>query len=202
MTPSTVTPGTLTPGSRAPDTVTSNDRSTLLWYALRTRGRAERQAALRLEAAGVEVFPALASVNRTWSDRVKRVAMPLFPGYIFARFALADAPHLLAVPGVVEVVRSGGLAAPLRDVEFDAVRRLTAGVESTGQLPEPPEAEDLLAPGMAVEVVRGPFQGLSGIFLEQAGGSRVAVRIDAIQEVRTIRMERDMVRPRSLEFVR
>jgi len=182
--------------------MTRDDRSTPHWYALRTRGRAERQAALRLEAAGVEVFPALASVMRTWSDRVKRVEMPLFPGYIFARFALADAALTLAVPGVVEVVRPGGRATPLRDVELDAVRRLAAGVEATGQLPEPPEAEDHLAPGVAVEVVRGPFQGLRGIFLEQEGGSRVAVRIDAIQEVRTIRMQRDMVRPHGLGLVR
>ena len=180
----------------------SDDRSTPLWYALRTRGRAERQAALRLAGAGVEVFPALAPIRRTWSDRVKRVEMPLFPGYIFARFALVDAAHALAVPGVVEVVRTGGRATPLREAELDAVRRLATGVEATGQLPEPMEEEDHLAPGMPVEVVRGPFQGLAGIFLEREGGSRVAVRIDAIQEVRTIRMERDMVRPRSLGPVR
>jgi len=189
MIPSPMTPGPMTP----------HDPSLPLWYALRTRGRAERQAALRLEAAGVEVFPALALLTRTWSDRVKRVEMPLFPGYIFARFALADAARALAVPGVVEVVRPGGRAVPLRDAELEAVRRLAAGVEVTGQLPELMEEEDRLAPGVAVEVVSGPFRGLRGVFLERRrGGSRVAISIEAIWAVRTVRMERDMVRPRGM----
>ena len=179
----------------------SDDRSTPLWYALRTRGRAERQAALRLEAAGVEVFPALAPIRRTWSDRVKRVEMPLFPGYIFARFALVDATHALAVPGVVEVVRTwggaGGRATPLRDAELDAVRRMAAGVEVTGELPEPFDPlGDLLEPGVAVEVVSGPFRGLRGVFLERRkGGSRVAVEIRVLRQARAVRMERSMVAP-------
>ena len=176
--------------------MTSDDRNTPFWYALRTRGRAERQAALRLSGAGVEVFPALAPVKRAWSDRVKRVAMPLFPGYIFARFAMADAAHTLAVPGMVEVVRTGGRATPLRDAELDTVRRLAAGVAATGELPEPFDPlGDLLEPGVPVRVTSGPFAGLTGIFLKREGGHRVAVEIRAIRQARAVRMDRKMVAP-------
>ena len=183
-----------------PGPTRSDDRTTPLWYALRTRGRAERQAALRLAGAGVEVFPALAPVKRAWSDRVKRVELPLFPGYIFARFALVDAAHTLAVPGVVEVVRTwggaGGRATPLRDAELDAVRRLAAGVEATGELPEPFDPlADLLEPGVPVRVVQGPFKGLTGTFVKREGGHRVAVEIGALRQARAVRMDQSMVAP-------
>jgi transcription antitermination factor NusG len=172
------------------------------WYALRTRARAERQVAIRLEQRGIRVISGLATVERTWSDRVKRVEMPLFPGYVFACFAVAMASVPLSVPGVADIVGVGRRPTALRDDELEAVIRLMAGVTATGQLPEPVEEDDHLAPGMAVEVTSGPFKGLSGIFLEREGGSRIVVTIDAIKEVRTIRMERDMVRPRGLGLVR
>ena len=162
------------------------------WYALRTRARTERKAGERLEGSGVEVFLAAPRVERTWSDRRKRVAMPLFPGYIFGRFPLAHLSHILEVPGVVDVVRSGGTAAPVRPHEMAAVRLLVEGVDSTGALPR---SVDPLEPGDPVVVVEGPFKGMTGVLLQGRGPTWVAVKIEALRQARAVQLERGVVAP-------
>jgi len=92
------------------------------WYALRTRARSERKAGERLEGTGVDVYLAAPRVARTWSDRIQRLPTPLFPGYLFARFPLERLSWVLEVPGVADVVRIGGRAAPVRPDELEAVR--------------------------------------------------------------------------------
>jgi len=59
---------------------------TLRWYACRTRARAEKRAARLLSGNGVESYLPPIERQRQWADRKKRVAFPLFPGYVFARF--------------------------------------------------------------------------------------------------------------------
>lgn len=162
------------------------------WYALRTRARAEQQAGLRLEALGVEVITATPRIERQWSDRKKRIRTPLFAGYIFGRFALQQFGRVLGVPGVAGVVRMGDRPVPVRPEELEAVRILTEGVDELGELPA---LVDPLAPGDAVEVVAGPFKGMTGTLLHLQGSTGVAVRIDAIRQARAVRMPMESVRP-------
>jgi transcription antitermination factor NusG len=140
----------------------------------------------------VEVFLAAPRVARIWSDRIKRVAMPLFPGYIFGRFPLADLTRVLEVPGVADVVRSGGTAVPVRPQEMASVRLLTEGVDRTGELPR---TVDPLDPGDPVVVVEGPFKGLTGVVLREPGLAWVAVKISTLKQARAVQLERSAVAP-------
>jgi transcription antitermination factor NusG len=160
--------------------------------ALRTRARTERLVEERLEARGIPAFGALAPLERKWSDRVKRVRMPLFPGYVLARPEEGALVEALSVPGVAGVVRRGdGEPALVTEAEVEAVRRLVAGVEVTGALPEVVEP---LQVGVEVLVVEGPFRGLQGVLLEVGGASKVVIRIGAIRQARAVTMDRGLVR--------
>ena len=113
----------------------------------------------------------MASVERAWSDRRRRVGLPLFPGYIFGRFALSDIAAALSVPGIVGVIRIQGIPVPLREAEMDSVRRLAEGVSVSGVLPS--EA-DYLTTGDLVVVTSGPFEGMEGCPRRGAGpGARL-----------------------------
>jgi transcription antitermination factor NusG len=118
--------------------------------------------------------------------------MPLFPGYIFSRFPLADVTRVLDVPGVVDVVRIGGTPVPVRREEMASVRLLTEGVDSTGELPR---TVDPLEPGDPVVVVAGPFKGMKGVLLREPGPAWVSVRIDALNQARAVRLQRSAVAP-------
>ena len=53
------------------------------WYAIYTRSRFEKKIAADLTSKGLESFLPLHEVIRFWSDRKKKVEMPLFPSYVF-----------------------------------------------------------------------------------------------------------------------
>src|SRR5215467_13789329 len=78
-----------------------------LWYALRVKPRFEKLAHTHLESKGYEAFlPTYISRNR-WSDRVKSVTMPLFPGYTFCRFDVNSRLPILVTPRVQFIVDVG-----------------------------------------------------------------------------------------------
>src|SRR5438046_9075861 len=76
------------------------------WSALRIRTRHERIVASALYEKGYEVFLPLYYTRRQWSDRIKEMALPLFPGYLFCRFDLQKRLPVLVRPGILHVARS------------------------------------------------------------------------------------------------
>ena len=61
----------------------------MCWYALHTRARHEKTVERRLRDQGMETFlPTTLEVHR-WSDRKKKVEVPLFSCYVFIRCALS-----------------------------------------------------------------------------------------------------------------
>jgi len=161
------------------------------WYACKTRGRAEKKVAQRLAGAGLEPYLPLLAQERQWADRVKTVEVPLFPGYVFARFDLTRLHDVLVTPGLATVVRLDGHPTPVRQEELDAIRRLVAGANESGVYPT---AADYLEPGQAVVVESGPFEGMRGVLAEERGAARVIVRLSAIRQAVSVEMDRGLLR--------
>lgn len=162
------------------------------WYACRTRARAEKQVDRFLAGNGIESYLPLIERVRRWADRTKRVAFPLFPGYVFVRFKLTDMSSILRAPGVVTVVRNAGYPTPIRDDELKSVRILAEGVSTSGVLPSPAEFLDV---GQKVVVTEGPFKGMCGVLIEVRGRTRVVVRLAAIRQAVGVEVPRGVLRP-------
>src|SRR5450759_4935853 len=62
----------------------------LPWYALRIQSRLASLASTTLRGKGYEEFSPLYRSRRRWSDRIKEIQLPLFPGYLFCRFDVGD----------------------------------------------------------------------------------------------------------------
>jgi transcriptional antiterminator NusG len=181
------------PATRSHWTATPPSASTApQWYAGRTRPRAEKAVHRMLERQGVESYLPLVERERSWTDRAKRVSLPLFPGYLFLRFRRATISAVLGIPGLMDVVRDGGEPAVVREDELDSVRVLLDGVRKSGELPTP---TDYLVVGDPVKVVGGPFAGLSGILIEERGRARVAVRLSVLRHAVSVELDRCWIRP-------
>jgi len=142
------------------------------WYALSVHGRQEKAAATALVEKQFEVFLPLRVERRPWADRVKRVELALFPGYLFVRTHL-DALRLrqaLSVRQVFDWVgRQAASASPLpRSIPSAEIESLRLLIESQREL-EPAEG---YLPGDEIEIGAGPFKGVRGVVLEGADGSR------------------------------
>ncbi len=162
------------------------------WYACRTRARAEKRADRLLAGNGVESYLPLIEQVRQWSDRTKRVAFPLFPGYVFARFDLRKTYEVLNTPGIVTIVRANGYPTPVRDEELEAVRILATGV-NTGQ--GMPELVETVTVGQEVIATEGVFAGVRGVLLEERGQTRVVVRLSVLCQAVSVELPRRVLRP-------
>ena len=161
------------------------------WYACYTRARAEKRAASLLASNGVESYLPVIEQLRQWSDRKKRVAFPLFPGYVFARFDLRRTYDVVNIPGIVAIVGVDGDPAPIRDEELESVRILVSGVNAGEEVPKVVETFTV---GQVVIATEGAFAGMRGVLLEERGRTRVVVRLSGLCQAVSVELPRRFLR--------
>ena len=153
------------------------------WYAAQTCANHEKRVQEQLHLRTVESYlPVYASVRR-WKDRSVRLALPLFPGYVFVRLALRDRLQVLQTPSVVRLVGFGGQPTPLANQEIDALRQALAHDLRI-------EPHPFLKVGQRARVIAGPLQGLEGILVRRKKVSRFVISLDLI--MRSVAVEIDV----------
>jgi transcription antitermination factor NusG len=122
----------------------------LSWYAIHVQSKFEQLAATTLRGKGYQEFLPLYRARRRWSDRVKQLDLPLFPGYFFCRFDVCRRLPILTTPGVVSIVGAGKTPVPVPDDEIAAVQAVVRS--GLAALPWP-----YLTVGSRVWIERGPL---------------------------------------------
>ncbi len=158
------------------------------WYAIRTRSRHEKVVRDHLAGRGAEPFLPLWTRWSRWKDRRKQIATPLFPGYCFARFQLADKLQVLKTPGVVGILGINGIIEPVSPEEIEAIRTLVNGPLRYDPYP-------FLAEGMEVEVVRGPLMGVRGRLLRKDRTARLVISVTLIRQAASVEIDAADVSP-------
>jgi len=160
------------------------------WYALHTRPRHEKLVVQRLNERRVETFlPTVTEVHR-WSDRKKKVELPLFSCYVFAKFVpnRSERLNVLRVSGVLGLVGSRGEGSPIPDSQIESVRTLIQG-----EIPW--SAYPFLKIGQRVRIRGGALEGLEGILVGRNGNQTLVISVDAIQRSLAVRVEGYQVEP-------
>ncbi|TXD56699.1 UpxY family transcription antiterminator [Polaribacter sp. IC066] len=147
----------------------------LNWYALHTNSRAEKQVHERLQKQGYESFLPLITTVKQWSDRKKKVVVPLISSYVFMQGTAKDLLAVVKVQGVVAVLKHLGKPAIVQEVEINNLKILTKNSEGTKKVDA-----FKLANLTNVEVIAGPFIGLKGSYIETSGMHKVVVQVDVL----------------------
>ena len=141
------------------------------WFCLRSRTKQEHIAAALIRAqVGVEVFaPRITYSKKTRRGKV-RFTEALFPGYLFARFTVAQhLRHLLSIQGVIGIVRYGTRIPTVSQDFIDELRHRIPG--ETAETPDP-----IIEIGAPITVVEGPFKDLQAV-VTKVMGARDRVRV-------------------------
>ena len=88
-------------GFQAVECATRCQPDHLPWYAVQVQSRLTSLAFDTLCGKGYETYLPLYRSERRWSDRVKKLDLPLFPGYLFSRFDVLHRLPVLTTPGAV-----------------------------------------------------------------------------------------------------
>jgi transcription antitermination factor NusG len=154
----------------------------LPWFALQVRARYEQGVADQLDGKGYELFLPIHKCRKRWSDRVKEVEAPLFPGYLFCRLNPQDRLPILKTPGVIQVVGSNRTPTVVDEQEIQAIQAMVAsGI--------PNQPWPFLATGDRVRIESGPLSGLEGILIEFKGNHRLVLSVTLLQ--RSVAVEID-----------
>ena len=160
----------------------------LNWYAIRTRSRHEKRVHQQLVGPGVEPFLPLVTRISRWKDRRKKLQIPLFSGYCFARFPLSQKLRILKTFGVVGIVGINGHAEPVPEGEIEAIQRLVAAPLRYDPYP-------YLKEGMWVEVIRGPLMGVKGILVRKEPRDRLVLTVNLIRQAASVEIDTADVAP-------
>lgn len=172
-------------------TAGEDSRQNYPWYAIHVRSKCEKAASTVLREKGFEEFLPLYRSRRQWSDRVKQLDLPLFPGYLFCRIDIAGRLlPVLTTPGVVGIVSSGKTPVAVSEREIEDVQAvLRSGLPT---MPWPG-----LSAGSRILIEHGPLTGVEGTVLDINKKCRLIVSVALLQRSLAVEIQREWVRPLS-----
>ena len=126
------------------------------WYVLYTKPRQEKKVADSLNAIGVEAYCPLVTVVKQWSDRKKKVQIPLINSYVFVNIEEHHREAVFKVSGIVRYLFWLGKPAVVRAIEIEALKKSLEGIVASFEV-------SAIQKDTIYKIPEGPFQGFEGI---------------------------------------
>jgi transcription antitermination factor NusG len=161
---------------------TSASPNPFSWFAVQVRARQELGISEHLQSNGYEWFLPLSRSKKRWSDRIKEVQSPLFPGYLFCRFDPLDRLPILKIPGVIQIVGSNRQPIPVDEDEIRAIQVLVASGAPNQPCP-------YLEIGDKVRIESGPLRGLEGLLVEFQGHRQLVLCVTLLQRSVAVKID-------------
>ena len=165
------------------------EEKNLNWYVLKTRSRAEEKVAQRINSKGLHVYLPLQKTIRQWSDRKKKIEVPLIPGTLFVETDEKSLNLLYEVPGFHSILLFLGKPAIVRPDEINNLRLLLQdGVEIEKQ------DFETFKKGESIEVIRGPLQGIIATSIDEGRKHKLIVEIESMEQRFIVHVPKSCVR--------
>jgi transcription antitermination factor NusG len=125
------------------------------WYAIYTKARNEKKVADELNKRGIIAYCPLLTQVKQWSDRKKKIEVPLISSYVFVQVEDKEREKVFAVNGVVRYLYWLGKPAIVRDDEIMALQNAMQSSFTSATV-------NALKPGDKITIPSGPFEGQKG----------------------------------------
>jgi transcription antitermination factor NusG len=162
------------------------------WYVAYTFPHAEKKVQANLEKIGIHAYLPLHQVIRNWSDRRKKLLVPLFPNYIFVHTSSRQRHESFMVKEIIRYVSFDGRPATVRAAVINSLQNI---------LKEKPEIniEEFVRAGSHVKIIKGPFLGTEGFLIRRNGNTRLLVQIDVLKQGISVNISIDDISPLAIE---
>lgn len=159
------------------------------WYTLYTKPNSEYRVEAALRERGIETYLPEIRFNNNQKKEVKK---PFFPCYLFIKVNLETVGYSKWqwLPGLRNIVESGGLPIALSETTIDQIREKINKIRLYGnQLPKS------FKPGENVRITEGPLRNMIAVFDGPTTPSqRVQVLLTILGSVKKVKID-----PRNLE---
>jgi transcription antitermination factor NusG len=155
------------------------------WQVVHTKPQQEKKLAEYLKRRQIVYYlPQLESI-RTYQYRKVTFTKPMFPGYLFARFATEEAASILLSGCVVRFIKVPSETELLTElIQIYNGRNARAELKST----------QWLESGWEVEIVSGPLQGMLGVVQDQSRLTEVTLQVKILRQAVAVKVNPAQVR--------
>ena len=159
------------------------------WYVLQAKPKNEIKVYNQLLNKEVEVYLPLIDTIRYWSDRKKKVKVPLFPGYLFVFGDAEDRYKAISnTVGALRYIMYQKRHAVVTEEEIHYIKLSL-------QEPERVNIEDAnLIEGDFVEITHGIFKGLKGYIIQLRGNYKLMVSIVELNTTFSVQLSNSEVK--------
>jgi len=130
------------------------------WYVVYTKPKWEKKVAERLNEIGVVTFCPLLTKISQWSDRKKKISVPLFNSYIFVQLEDLQRHRIFEVTGAIRYLFWLGKPAVVKDSEIEAIKKWLSVPDTYDVL------VDQWKKGDKIVMESGPFLSQSAVIQE------------------------------------
>jgi len=109
------------------------DDTAFNWYVIYTKPNTSLKVAERLADLGIVVYAPTRTEVRQWSDRKKKIQVPILPSIVLVNIAEKDTNLVFQVPGVVRYLFEQGKRAKVQDNEVRAMQLYLEGKAALDQ---------------------------------------------------------------------
>jgi transcription antitermination factor NusG len=169
------------------------------WYVIFTKHNCEKKLQSTLEANGYNAYVPVYSTIRQWSDRKKKVIVPLINSVVFVQVPEIFLNDLYNFSHVKGILKELGKPAIVRDYEIENLKIIAK--EWNGEAVSTNSENKYFEKGDKVEVLRGPFAGIYGELVDINGKHRVVVRLKSMNVEFVINVPLNAVKKSSGETV-
>ena len=142
------------------------------WYVVYTKPYTEIKASTALANLDIEVYCPLITEYRQWSDRIKKIEVPLIRSYLFVNLTEKERPLVFEVPGIIRYVFWLGKPAIVPNKEITTMQEWLQNDIQEARVEQ-------LQPGDRFSIPKGPFKGQDSI-IHQVSKNRLQVMLVAL----------------------
>lgn len=149
------------------------------WYVLYVKTKHERKISEAITELGIETYLPMKTTLRKWSDRTKKITVPLFSNYLFVNVQSPnDFYHSLNVTNAFCYLRFGSKYARVREEEIRKIKYFL----SNNEISDIDTTEKVPVVGEKVNIQYGPLEGLECEIISVNNTKKILVRIESIQK--------------------
>ena len=149
------------------------------WHVVYTRPKLERLISTQIYKMGFETYLPLYTVIKQWSDRKKKIEVPLFPNYIFVKIHGHQRCSILGIYGLVSFVSVEKKPVILPDNQINTIRKIMNSDFDVA-------VDDYFQKGQKIKIIKGQFTDLEGIIIRKNKNFRLLIQINALHKALSV----------------
>ncbi len=145
------------------------------WNVIYTKSRAEKKVNKLLTEKGIITFLPLVKEVRQWSDRKKKVEIPLISSYVFVKANNKNYLKIIETPGVIKFIKYENRNAIVSNQEINNLRIALNSNYNTIKISKKYFKKDEM-----VKINSGYFKGVTGKIISSSNKDKLIINLSEL----------------------